>query len=205
MKRLLAGGLAFLVVTGQSPRDWTVAYDGGGSVRFGGIGASREIRLKPAPALLPSQTHAALVLTALHQFKYFELELTFTNVQALRIGVPQPWETFWLFFNYQPDGSFKKTNYLAFKTNGLEAGFASGDRDQKIFKTWESPVFPYGISEHIKIRRMATRFAIEINGQAPMIFEFATDENKPQALPGAIGLYTEDAEVLIQGITIKSI
>ena len=205
MKRILASGLALLVVNGQSPRDWTVAYDGGGSVRFEGLGNSRVVRIAPASAQLPSQTHAALVLTKSDHFKFFELELTFTNVQALRVGSPQPWETFWLFFNYQPEGSFKKTNYLAFKTNGLEVGFASGDRDQKIFKTWESPAFPYGASEHIKIRRMATRIEIEINGQAPLIFDFATDVAKPLAVPGSIGLYSEDAEVLIQEISIKSI
>lgn len=183
-------------------KDWVVAYDGHGLVSFQKDG----LRIQPASARDKDETHAALVLSRhIKNLKYFELTITYTNLSSLRTDSPRPWEAFWFFFNYRPDHQFKKTNYLLLKTNGLEIGRASGKNDQVILMTTDRPVMSYGKSQTLRLRRMGTLLWIQVDSQTPVVYDFSHATEQPYSDPGAIGLYSEDAAVLIEKISLSSI
>lgn len=186
----------------MQPAQWKTEYDGQGQVKF----EARGLRLRPQAALLPTETHAALVLSrAAKDTRYFEVEVRFTNVASLRTVNPQPWEVFWLLFNYQPQGNEKETNYIVLKTNGVEIGRAFGKLGQKILRTWEFPRTSFGTSQKLKVRRMGTRILIEVNDNAKLVYDFSQDEEQPLNQSGTIGLYSEDAEVLIEDFVVRRI
>ncbi len=179
------------------PSQWTTLYSGQGEVHFTPKGLS----LKPAAAQTPEQTHAALVLSQIQNARYFDLEIVFQNVQPLRQGNPQPWEVFWLFFNYQTDHqNQKKTNYLILKPNGLELGRATQEVHQDILKTWPQPISRFGQDHHLRLQRWSTKLIITLDQQPEVTYEFVKDAEKPFDQQGHIGLYCEDAEVLVKSV-----
>jgi hypothetical protein len=193
---------ALLALSALTTEAWQTAYDGEGKVSF----EAKQIRLKPAAALSPEQTHSALVLSRdVQNIKYFELDVTYINLAALRQAQPNPWEVFWVLFNYRKSAIGKETNYLVLKTNGLEFGRATEEKKQTILKTYSVPRSAYGEVENLKIRRMGTRISIELGSGEKVIYDFSKDSEQPFAVAGAIGLYTEDAEVLITQFRIKEI
>ena len=87
---------------------WTVVYNGYGSVGFDAV---EGIVMEPQiPA--GGNTHAALVLAEITEtcpINDFRLTLSATTEEQLRTTNPNPWEVFWIFFNYLPDGAAKTT------------------------------------------------------------------------------------------------
>lgn len=183
------------------PQDWKIAYPGQGEVSFTAEG----LKLQPASALEPGKTHAALVLSeTLPLSRFFEVDLRFQNRRPLRVGAPNPWEVFWLFFNYQTarDGK-KKTNYLILKPNGIEVGRATKEVDQVILKTWNEPVIRYGEEHRLRLKRWGTKLIIQADEHPELVYEFIHDSQQPFDQKGQIGLYSEDAEVLIRELKYK--
>lgn len=194
---LLVGGAIAL-----DPSSWSTLYTGHGEVRFTPSGIS----MKTAGAMNPKQTHAALVLSKINDAQYFDVEVTFRNIQTLRLGKSEPWEVFWLFFNYQTDtANKKKTNYIILKPNGLEIGKATGEVHQAILKTWPQPVSLFGKDHRMRLQRLPTKMIITVDGSPDVVYEFAKDSEKPFDQKGNLGLYVEDAEILVKSFSFKAL
>ena len=96
---------------------WDIIYNGFGKIEFGGD----YVTLIPARADYVSSTHACLINakeTNLNPLSEFYVKVGITNLQQLRTGsAANPWEVFWLLFNFQNEDhvSAAKFNYLIFK------------------------------------------------------------------------------------------
>ena len=193
---------------------WLTDYTGYGRVIHEPNGA---LVLEPRSASRRLETHAALVRlrdTVAHPLKDFRLTVTARTEAQLRTGArPNPWESLWLFFNYNdaPDG--KETNYVAFKTNHIEVGRASSARSQRFLATGDGPGIPVGRRTTFTLAKRGTRLEIAVDGVIVSRFDGARPRlarqlgDLPDAglldVPGSIGLYTEDARVRIEAVTLE--
>jgi len=176
---------------------WKIMYDGYGSVTFG-----RDIMLRPNAASSPSVTHAALVLakeTVDRPARDFDVSFTVATERQLRMGTPNAWEVFWLFFNYVPTADGKKrTNYFMVKPNGIELGTASEELQQTFLYTAEAPRLVLGRAAQWRILKVGDLVEAYIDGQRVMSFR-----GKVYDVPGSIGLYTEDAQVAVRDVRYR--
>lgn len=188
-----------------SPENWDVIYDGFGSVAF----ESDKIVLAPKAATAPGETHAALVLSSKTQdcpVKDFDVTIKATTLKQLRSGRPNPWEVFWIFFNYNPQASGKTTNYFILKTNGIELGKALAQVGQIFLVTKEVPKLEIGREIKYRLRKTGAKIVISINDEEVLLYEEADSESKKiYDQPGSIGLYTEDAIVEVGQVGINSL
>lgn len=174
---------------------WTVRYNG-----FGSVGVLCPIRgaleLRPAAAVAPEQTHAALVVTRM-PYRDGVLRLSVRTVRQLREnGPPNPWEVAWIVFRYSDDEHFY---YLALKTNGWELGkrdptYPGG---QRFLGTGSAPESRVGEWSRVSIVMQAGVLSVQIDG-TPVV---TTIDMERPLLAGAIGMYAEDAEVEFDDIS----
>lgn len=191
---------------GLTAADWDVVSNGEGTVTFDADG----ILMTPKAATASSETHGAWLLTKLTEttpLQNFKATITFTNVAQLRTGsAANPWEVFWLFFNYTlgSDGK-KQTNYVVIKTNGTEMGRAYSETSQEFLVTNSSPSLAIGTEHTIVVTKNATHVTVTLDDAAAADF---TSEAAPSSKyiydeAGSIGLYTEDAQVRVSSVTIE--
>ncbi len=180
--------------------NWTVVYDGYGKVTFG-----TEILLEPMAPSEAGETHAALALakaTETEPLDNFCLTIEATTEEQLRSPAPNPWEVFWIFFNYLPDGDFKETNYFTLKTNGIELGRAFGSTDQEFLVTVDAPNLTLGTRNTFVLEKSPGRVVVRVDGIEVIDFQNQEDPDILYDHPGAIGLYTEDARVRIHAVNL---
>jgi hypothetical protein len=181
------------------PAYWEEVYNGYGKIIYH---QNYGIVMQPAQASIGEETHAALVLikqTVTHPKKDFTVKLTVTTERQLRLPDPNPWEVFWLVFNYAQDStSLFSTNYFLVKTNGIELGIAYAGRQQKFLYTKTSPSLKLKQPMHWVVSKKGNTIIASIDGLKVM--EFA---GNIKDRPGAIGLYTEDARVRVQNVMLK--
>lgn len=176
--------------------DWDVPYNGYGAVLFDD--ATKEIILKPKAAASPDETHAALTLlkyTEQYPSSNFKATVDLTTLRQLRTPTPNPWECFWIFFNYTiaSDGK-KETNYFILKPNGIQLGTAYGEKGENFLATSSSPTLKIGIPNQIVITKQGQHLTILIDGKLVLEYD-GTNGLKPlYDVPGYFGLYIEDAE-----------
>lgn len=179
--------------------DWVVEYDGYGAVSFDE--ERRAVSLNPRVTAAEEMTHAALALSRFTNetpVRDFTVSFEFTLASQHRQPRPNPWESLWLFFSYRrgEDLHSKETNYVAFKTNGIEVGRAYGELGQDFLYTRESPAVQVGQSVVVTVRRGEGRLRIWMDGA------LALDESEeglglyPHA--GAVGIYSEDARIEVR-------
>jgi hypothetical protein len=171
---------------------WEVVYDGHGEVAF-----DNGVTLSPQSSTSKNETHAALVLLKNGpKSKSYAVRVRYENVKQLRSPASQPWETFWLFFDYTPDGHGKKTNYLIHKPNGMELGHAWKETRQDFIATTREPAAVVGESYEMTLVRDEKRVRAYIDGK------LALDSSDTTLLEGSgrIGLYTEDSRVHISHV-----
>ncbi|HEX2035620.1 MAG TPA: DUF2334 domain-containing protein [Chloroflexota bacterium] len=174
-------------LAGWSSIQWSVIYDGYGSV---GIDADGSLRLTPFIATRPDRTHAALVLggeRTWHDYRFTVRMMT--QAQLRQHSPPNPWEAGWLFFRYQaPDRSY----YLVHKPNGLELGKLAPPAGKGQVFLVTAPEWPLNLERWYEYR-------VELNGPTILVYidgELALSYTDPDPiLSGRVGLYTEDAEV----------
>lgn len=167
---------------------WTTAYDGYGSVTYD---ARYGIILEPKTATAPSITHAALALANLAPVKNFSLSVTANTTNQLRQNsAPNPWEVCWLFFNYHTTPTGKSTNYILLKPNGIELGTAYQELGQTFLYTAQTTAAAIGVNNKFEIQKSDGRIVLYLNGQKVIDYSGAMVD-----VPGAIGVYTEDARV----------
>lgn len=176
---------------------WSVRYGGYGEVRVVCVGsAGRALRLRPAAAVAPDVTHAALVITRT-AYADGSLVADVRTVSQLRAGgQPNPWETAWVVFRYVDDEHFY---YLALKTNGWELGkrdpaYPGG---QRFLATGSTPVFSPGVWSRVRVDMNAASLSVEVDGAT---LANTVDAERP-LLTGAVGMYTEDAAVEFDSIS----
>lgn len=183
----------------MSSSDLVVAYDGGGSVSF----LDSALILQPMTSTSSSETHAALVLlkeTQATPVRDFELIVDVEVVRQLRENsTPNPWEVFWLFFSYNPVGtSDKTTNYFLSKPQvGAELGLAYDQVGQTFLSNEASAQTAVGERHVFKYRRVQNTFTVYRDG---LFFYSYTDAGEQFYDKGALGFYTEDAEVKIYSV-----
>lgn len=185
--------------------DWQIESVGEGSVIFDADG----ILLIPKSAIVPGETHASLLLsikTLSQPLQNFEMKVTVTNLEQLRVGSPNPWEFFWVFFNYTLDNSGKKkTNYALVKPTGIEIGKAFNHDGQKFLLTQSTPSIQMGATYTLTIIKKGTRVTLLLDDKPAADYESTDAEKNIYDVPGAIGLYSEDARVRIRSVVLNAL
>jgi hypothetical protein len=159
--------------------------------------------MQPEQSSESGETHAALLLiqqTVTHPQKDFTVRLTVTTERQLRAPVSNPWEVFWLFFNYVQDRTcFPETNYFLVKPNGIELGIAYEGHRQKFLYTKTSPSLKLNHPANWAVTKKGNTITISIDGVEIIAFAGNIIDQ-----PGAIGLYTEDAIVRVQNVALNA-
>lgn len=180
---------------------WNVVYNGEGIVKK--LPPS-QILLKPKEALQKSKTHACLVLLDNLMMKNFNILLEFrVNNQLRKNDPPNPWESFWFFFNYviNPMTKKKETNYFTLKTNGVELGTASHELQQNFLMTSSFPRLKLGHRHTLQITKRNERILIKVDKFK--ILDRNYDELYNHL--GQFGFYCEDAEVIVENFRILNL
>jgi len=168
--------------------NWTVVFDGYGSVRRT-VAAGRLVHeLAPAAARRPDETHAALVVST-RTYGDLRLSLDVRTASQLRTGSPpNPWEAAWALWHYTDEHHFY---YLVLKPNGWELGkrHPAGAGGQRFLASGESPAFPLGGWHHVEVVQAGPTMTVRVDGRLLTRF---TDTDDPY-LGGRVGMYVEDA------------
>ncbi len=181
----------------MTAQHWNVEYSGYGKVEFDA--KTNQIEIAPKEARTPQSTHATLILSKQILTNTFDLIVEYKNNKALRAGPPNPWEVFWLFFQYQKvHGSNKRTNYVIAKPNGIELGKAFDEVGQSFLKTADYPVASYNQWHQLRIKRNATQLTLYFDNKKVFEWQESNDQEKLFDHLGVIGLYSEDASVTIR-------
>lgn len=191
---------------------WMVVYDGYGSVNFD---SKNGIVMEPQTPV-GSNTHAVLVIakpTQENPITDFRITIVYSTDAQLRAAGPNPWEVFWIFFNFNfrdPSNISlgELTNYFIFKTNGIELGRAFDDdaaAEQQVFLyTANAPQIVIGQTYTLTLEKRGQNLDVYINNT--LIFSY-TGSSLPDFLydaPGMIALYTEDARVTVYSVEIEN-
>lgn len=183
---------------------WTVVFAGFGCVKIESDGINQWLHAVPK---VPNggNTHSSLIVGP--SFSSITASSTFTydvNVHTIsqnRTGrkAPRPWEVGWVVWHYADNDHFY---YFIPKTNGWELGkrdpvYTGG---QRFLATGTSPTFPIGVPYAVHITQDSSNtITASVNGQLLTTF---TDMERPYQ-SGKIGLYTEDAHVHFDNITVS--
>ncbi len=163
--------------------------------------ATYELKTKAAASV--NQTFSdIIVLPDVHPVTDFMLRFDFKVVKQNRIKKPKSWETFWLFWSFRKeDGDNKKTNYLAFKTNGLELGKSFAVTDQVFLWTSEAVKFEIGKWYHVEMALAKKQLSLKVNDLAITVVSDVLE--KTFQTPGQIAFYTEDADVSLKNYSFE--
>ena len=153
--------------------------------------------LKTKTAVTADQTYSDLILLPdLNPSTNFHAHFEFNILKQHRKINPNPWESLWFFWSYQKQtGDNKNTNYLVFKTNGLELGKAFGITDQTFLWTTDIVHFEIGKSYIVDMDFTNDILQIRINN---LLFTPPAILKNTFLTGGNIGLYSEDADVQIK-------
>lgn len=175
---------------------WRLAYNGFGRAWASTQGGVTRISLQPARATSPTQTHAALMLSR-HTWPDLVAEIRLRTNSQLRGRHPNPWEVGWILWHYTSDQRFY---YIALKPNGWELGKADPGYpgDQHFLVTASHPRFPPRQWYTVRFRQCGDRIDVDVDGRLLVRF---TDTQDPYR-SGHVGLYTEDASVTFQPVTV---
>jgi hypothetical protein len=160
-------------------------------------GLAHVLALRPKASASPDETHSALLITR----KSYSGQVSFAGrvqtVWQIRTGSPpNPWECAWIVWNYRDAAHFY---YLALKPNGWELGkrdpdYPGGQR----FLASGSRKFAVGIWHRFLVSQAGATITGRVNGMQLVRF---TDAERPYG-GGQLGIYAEDSEVQVDGITM---
>lgn len=139
-------------------------------------------------------------------FRNFRLRVRYEVLRQLRTEKPNPWETLWVLFNFRTEShrewKGKETNYVILKPNGVELGRAWGRADQKFLATRNEPRLEMGPLYTLLIEREGGGTRVTYDRNPPLHFSDSAWPDVTYDHPGTIGLYVEDAEVLVRSVEI---
>ena len=175
---------------------WRLAYNGYGQASVSTRGGLTRITLQPAQAASPRQTHAALMLSR-PSWGDLDIRIRLRTNRQLRQPRPNPWEVGWILWHYTSDERFY---YIALKPNGWELGKTDPGYpgDQRFLATATHPVFPPGRWYTVRVRQQGRGIEVDVDGHRLV----RVADNQDPYLSGLIGLYTEDASVTFQPVTV---
>lgn len=194
---LLLAGCTSTAATALGPGSpWRLAYNGYGHAWSNTQRGIIRITLQPARAASRGETHAALVLSR-DTWDDLVAEVQLRTSRQLRWPHPNPWEVGWILWHYTSDQRFY---YIALKPNGWELGKADPGYpgDQRFLATATSPVFPPGRWYTVRVQQRGNSIEVDVDGRRLVRF---TDSQDPYR-SGRVGLYTEDASVTFQPVTV---
>jgi Domain of Unknown Function (DUF1080)/F5/8 type C domain/Bacterial Ig domain len=184
---------------------WLDNFNGFGSagVQDDVTGTNNVFFETPAVSTSTSQTHSTLV-TSTQKWGNLELDIDVKTVQQQRQNSsPNPWEVAWIFFR-QTD----TFHYYAFlvKPTGIE--FDKKDcntctnsvQGQQFLVTASSPTLKIGGWSHWKITAIGNHITISVDGNK--VIDYVDQTMSQQLSSGAIGMYTEDANVNFDNIFV---
>lgn len=138
----------------------------------------------------------------LHPTTNFTITFEFKTTKQYRKN-PNPWETFWIFWSYNLDGNNNKfTNYLAFKTNGVEIGKAYDHVAQDFLYTSAEPQFEINKWHKIEFESKDSVLRLKHNDTDWITIPAEQIKNLYKT-PGRLGLYAEDAQVVVRQYRLK--
>ncbi len=205
MPDTIAPAQSALCISSLQESNWTVLYEGFGNVE---LDEATGFLLEPKTATEPDETHAALILSNFDKedcpLQDFRLTVTAVTEAQLR-ATPNPWEVFWIFFNYQGDIDDKFTNYFILKTNGIELGRAFATEGQTFLETTEEPQLVVGNPNTYVLEKRGGKLDVWIDEVLVMSYESTDFPDALYDYPGLIGLYSEDARVRILSVLVESL
>jgi hypothetical protein len=156
---------------------------------------SQLLNLAPAVSTRPDETHSALIVSQESFQGSVRFEGSVCTLEQLRVGTANPWETAWLVWNYTDNDHFY---YVALKPNGWELGKRDPDYagGQRFLATGTDVTFEVGKWNRFEITQDGNRIVISVDGVELVRFQ---DLERPY-LGGKIGLYTEDARVMLDDV-----
>lgn len=186
---------------------WTTVYNGYGCNKItvdqsnsanAANAANQWLDSAPLASSSLSETHATLVVGP-----SFSGQLTYQvilqTMEQLRTNDPaNPWEVGWMVWNYTDDDHFY---YFIAKPNGWELGKRDPvyPYNQRFLATGSSPTFPTQSWTTLKITQDADNtINAYVNGVLMTTF---TDTERPYT-SGRIGLYSEDAHVVFDDVSV---
>ena len=194
---ILLVGCTSTAATALGPgRPWRVAYNGFGHTWISTHGGPTRITLQPARASSAAQTHAALVLSR-RTWRDLVVKIRLRTNRQLRKPHANPWEVGWILWHYTTDDHFY---YIALKPNGWELGKADPGfpGHERFLATATHPAFPPGRWYAVRVQQRGNTIKVDVNGRRLLRF---TDRQNPYR-SGRVGLYTEDASVTFQLMSI---
>lgn len=189
-----AGGNSIAPLSETGP---IAGSDASGSVEPGpGGDLTRVLVLSPKSAENADSTHAALLISKASYSGRVSFGGRVKTVRQLRVGSPpNPWECAWLVWNYRDDEHFY---YVAIKPTGWELGkrdpaYPGGQR----FLASGEAGFAIGTWHRFMIVQENDAITVQMNGTEIVSY---TDTERPYT-DGRLGLYSEDAKVMLDDVT----
>lgn len=172
------------------PAFWKLEYDSYGKITF----KNQELIFSPKPPIANETLSVLLLSTITLPEDNFYIKVTYEVLDQLR-PVPNPWETLWLFWAYEKQGSEKDTAYVILKKNNVELGHAFNHAGQNFLFTQALNIQPSSI-QTLEVLRTGTRLAVR-TGSGNWV---EIPEDKVKLLPkrkSPFGLYCEDSRIRI--------
>ena len=176
--------------------DWKVAHAGYGKVEIiDNGGGNQALQLGPMVRSGETDTSSSMVVSTVQTGDTFTYSGTIATPEQLRQNAPpHAWETAWLVWNYTDNDHYY---YFVPRANGWELGkrdpaYKGGQR----FMATGSESWPLAEAKDFVISKHGNTVEISINGKVITTF---TDDERPYT-GGSIGLYTEDARIIADGI-----
>jgi hypothetical protein len=148
-----------------------------------------------------SGTHAALIISTA-KFHNYKLSLDMRTDKQLRQSNPNTWEVAWVMFNYVDEWHHY---YFTLKTNGYELGKKDNTKQleqQVTLKEGTNMKNTIGTWYHLDIFVIDNHITIYVNN-VKLANVYDTGMSSYFTNGGKIGLYTEDAEVRYDKVTIE--
>ena len=176
---------------------WQFLYNGYGCNAFVASNSNTMLFEQPLASTRPDETHAALVVGPAVGGD-FTLQVWTATTHQLRTGsAPNPWEVAWVLWDYTDGYHFY---YFVPKPNGWELGKSDPayPGSQRFLATGSSPSFPIGGWYRVGVVQSGATMKVSVNDVPIVTF---TDLERPYS-SGRVGLYTEDAEVYFDNVSI---
>jgi Domain of Unknown Function (DUF1080) len=178
---------------------WQFVYNGYGCNGFVASNANTMLFEQPAASSSPAETHGALVIGP-YISGDFTLQVSAATTRQLRAnGAPNAWEVAWVLWHYTDDLHFY---YFIPKPNGWELGKEDPAYPgaQRFLASGTSPSFPIGSWYRTRVAQSGRTIQVFVDDVLITTF---TDSQRPYS-SGRVGLYTEDAEVYFDNVSVTT-
>ncbi len=176
---------------------WQFVYNGYGCNSFFAVNSNTMLVEQPKISTRPDETHGGLVIGPSISGD-FTLQVSAATTRQLRANsAPNPWEVAWVLWHYTDDSHFY---YFAPKPNGWELGKEDPAYPgaQRFLASGNSPSFPIGPWYRTRVTQSGQTIQVFVNDVLITTF---SDSQRPYS-SGRVGLYTEDAEVYFDNVSV---